>query len=206
MSTIIVDMGSGETCQNDKEIVAKMINGLAKVDTHKHKVIIKWQLFEKILNLKSLNHDVFDYAFNYAKRKGYQTTASIFDMWSMEYLLLYDIPFVKLACRKYLYKYLHTLERRDADVVVSISDLAQKTIIGQARHLCCVPEYPASRVKYESIFCGGLRVGISDHTKDFRLFKEYEPYYYEAHFKLPDSEGKDSGLWARTPEQWGGIL
>ena len=41
---IILDFGSGETCNNDVGTAYRMIDELEKVDTRRHNVVIKWQL------------------------------------------------------------------------------------------------------------------------------------------------------------------
>jgi hypothetical protein len=46
---------------------------------------------------------VFEYAYYYARDKGYKTTASVFDEFSLYCLLKYNIPFVKIANRPDLY-------------------------------------------------------------------------------------------------------
>lgn len=203
---IIVDMGSGETCRNDTVIVKQMIDALASVSSHKQQIVIKWQLFEKVGDLLPLKHSVFEYAWQYAEMYDFQTTASIFDDASLAYLLKFNPPFVKIACREYLYKYINKINRWDIRAIVSINHPKQKAIIGKANYLCCVPEYPANRTVYESMFGGNLSVGISDHTPDFRLYKQYQPYIFESHFKLQDSIGADNGAWAKTPQQWAEIL
>ena len=170
--------------------------------THKNEIVIKWQLFTEIGDLLPLDHNVFEWAYQYAEMHDFKTTASVFDNESLDYLLHFKVPFIKLACRDYLFKYLRKIERHDVTAIISIREPQQKAIVGQARYLCCVPEYPAKAKMYESIFGGSLSVGISDHTSDFMLYKKYEPLFYESHFKLPDSEGADNGPWSKTPEQW----
>ena len=90
---IILDFGSGATSKNDVTTVKRMIDELAAVDTGKHTIVIKWQLFTDCPPNEPLEYRVFDYAYQYAKYLGYKTTASVFDMESLCYLLSYDIPF-----------------------------------------------------------------------------------------------------------------
>ena len=203
---IIIDMGSGETCQNDEHIVQRMIDELAAVCTHKDEVVLKWQLFEEMPTLEPLRHEVYAYAVAYAEKKDFKTTASVFDGPSLEYLIKWKPPFIKLACREYLLRYLKTIERHDIKAIVSIASPNRKSYIGKANYLCCVPKYPASPNEYESMFWGNLSVGISDHTSDFRLYTKYQPWIYESHFKLEDSIGADAGPWSKTPAQWREIL
>jgi hypothetical protein len=209
---IIVDMGSGETCRNDTREIARMIYALKQVDTGKHEVVIKWQLFESIPPLKPLTVFNFSLARQIASDMGYQTTASVFDDASIAFLLSEGVPWIKIAARPHLYHYVD--DYPDTRFVVSVAhpqvtgiwDIFGDDMGHRARLMYCVPEYPATSSKYESLFGENLHVGISDHTPDFRLFRRYRPMTYEAHFKMPDSTGADSGPWARTPEQWAEIL
>jgi len=213
MSKIIIDMGSGETCHNDKSEVRRMIDGLAAVDGHHHEVYIKWQLFTKVpAPVPPLDHEVYDYAVKYADLTyGYQTFASVFDYPSLNYLLDYHPPALKVACRPYLYMLLRNMPR-DTPVYVSIGDVAYAPLLREMfpgyelRFLYCIPEYPANQTAYETLFGYNLSVGISDHSPDLRLFGEYQPLYYERHMKLADSTGLDAGPHASTPEELGAIL
>ena len=90
---IILDFGSGNTCKNSRRYITQMIDELAAVDTGKQEIVIKWQLFADCQPNIPLEYHVFDYAYQYAKHLGYKTTASVFDMESLCYLLSYDIPF-----------------------------------------------------------------------------------------------------------------
>lgn len=209
---IILDFSGGETCRNNKKTVKKMIDELDRVDTRKHEVIIKWQLFSKSpkpSKPKVLDKDIFDYAYNYAKKYGYMTTASIFDDKSLDFLMTYTIPFIKIACRPGLY---HFIEKIGIEIIVSIELAGMERILNREykgkdiKYLCCIPKYPANYFDYKLIFCDKLWNGISDHTTSLELFKEYESEIYEKHYKLNNSTGKDAGLWAATPEQLKEIL
>jgi len=203
---IILDFGSGETCQNDKDTIDRMIEGLAEVDTGKKEIVIKWQLFRTIPHLKALTYEAFDYAYMKAKGYGYQTTASVFDALTIGFLKNYHVPFFKIAAREDLYRYIPTLIEKGHNVIVSLKDIKYAEILDYYAYLCCVPEYPARIEMYESLFGGNLSVGISDHCTSFYLYKKYQPIFYESHFKLEDSIGADSGSWAKTPKQWAEIL
>ena len=74
-----------------------MIDSMADLDTHKNEIFIKWQLFREAGQNRPLGLQMFDYAYNYARERGYQTTASVFDLESLKFLMTYDIPFVKIA-------------------------------------------------------------------------------------------------------------
>ena len=190
---IILDAGSGNTCKNDLDYVEKMIYELVKVDTGKHEICIKWQLFKDAPPNTPLDIRVFEFAYNYAETYGYQTTASVFDEKSLEYLMLYDVPFVKIANRPDLYHLAGVVAGFGVPALVS------------GRDMFCVSEYPATVEQYEKL---GLYEGckISDHTTDFTLYHKYKPSVYEIHYKLADSTGLDSGEFARQATQLKEIL
>ena len=190
---IILDFGSGNTCKNDLNYVEKMIDELVKVDTGKHEVVIKWQLFKDAPPNTPLDPKVFEFAYNCAEIYGYRTTASVFDEKSLEYLMLFDVPFVKIANRPDLYYLAGKAAGFGVPALVS------------GRDLFCVSEYPATVEQYEKL---GLfpKCKISDHTTDFMLYNKYKPSVYECHYKLDDSTGLDAGPFARTPEQLKEIL
>ena len=205
---IILDFGSGNTCQNDFTIIRRMIDELKEVDTGKHEVVIKWQLFTDCPPNEPLHRRVFNYACAYAYKKGYQTTASVFDADSLQFLLTYDIPFVKIANRPDLY-WLAGEVPENIPVYYSVGDrfVEQDLGEGQDEILYCVSKYPATVSDYEDTFpAGGLCYAISDHTTDFTLYHKYKPSIYECHYKLNDSTGPDSGDFARTPEQLREVL
>ena len=197
---IILDFGSGNSCQNDVTIVKHMVDELKVVDTGKHEIVIKWQLFTDCPPNIPLQLDVFNYAYHYARSLGYKATSSVFDKESLDYLLNYDIPFVKLANRPDLYWLAGEVPRKvpvyvscgENGLVYSIEDANETT-------LCCISEYPATVEQYEKTFFPGLLArGISDHTTDFQLYEQYKPSIYEVHYKLNDSTGPDAGEFART--------
>ena len=207
---IILDFGSGNTCKNSKRYITQMINKLVEVDSRKHDVVVKFQLFKDVPPNILLRHDVFRFAYEYAKEKGYQTTASVFDMDSLQFLLTYEIPFVKLANRPDLYWLAGEVPRKVK--IVASSDGEYFPIHDHL--LLCVSKYPATADDYESRFClenelhgyDNYVVGISDHTTDFTLYHKYKPTIYECHYKLNDSTGPDAGPFSRTPEQLSEIL
>ena len=195
---IILDFGSGNTCENSKRCVTQMIDELAAVDTGKHEVVIKWQLFTDCLPNEPLRRDVFDYAYGYAKEKGYQTTASVFDTDSLQFLLTYDIPFVKLANRPDLYWLAGEVPRK-IPVYKSVHWGGTATVTDTEKTLCCVSKYPAETIDYIVNFTvEALQHGVSDHTTDFALYDVYKPLIYEVHYRLADSTGPDAGEFART--------
>jgi len=213
MSRIIIECGSGETCKNDKSIVRRMIDAIAKLDQGKHEIVYKWQLWldppvGSPPDLTQLDWLVFDYAYSYAEELGYQTTASVFDRAATKLLLGYPIPFVKIAARREFYP-LIDLVPRGVPVLASAPDFSTGETLYSLWNvdvLYCIPQYPASRTLYETTFGGGLYRGISDHTDSVELWHEYRPLVYEKHLKLEDSTGYDAGAHAALPEAFGTIL
>jgi sialic acid synthase SpsE len=214
MSQIILDMGSGNTCKNNLAYVRRMIDELKAVDTGKHEVIIKWQLFEHAPPNERLMWATFDYAYNYALDKGYRTTASVFDMPSLQHLLQFDIPFVKIANRPDLYWLAGEVPRK-IPVYVSISDVqtfwSRPSACNGDEPLWCVSKYPSTLKDYQEIMFREMDVykayaNISDHTTDFQLWNRYRPRIIEWHYKLDDSTGPDAGEFARTPAMLAEIL
>ena len=203
---IITDFGSGNTCLNNFDYVKRMVEALAMIDSHNHEVVIKWQLFVSAGQNVPLNRGIFARAVEFAWGHGYRTTASVFDVPSLEFLLRatysFDIPFVKLANNPRV----QYLASRVPEGVRVIRSIGSKDEFGPDT-MCCVSEYPAEAKKYKSTFTRKqLSAGISDHTTDWALYKEYTPELYEVHFCLDDSTGLDAGPFARRPSQMREIL
>ena len=203
---IILDMGSGETCNNDFGEVKRMIEGVPNTLAD---VFIKWQLFEDIPPLPPLKHDVYLYARDIAERRGFATGSSVFDEASLEFLLSTDPAFVKIACRPHLYPLLEKIPKA-VPIVVSVGNDYDHRMIERsyprAMILCCVAKYPAEYVDFAGFSDEYLRAGISDHTEDWRLHDLYKPEVYECHYKLEDSTGLDALPFSRTPKQLEAIL
>ena len=220
MAEIILDAGSGNTCKNDIKYVERMIDELAAIDTGKHEIIIKWQLFEEAPPNIPLDWGVFFHAYQYGWQRGYKTTASVSNKDCLDFLLTYEVPFVKIANRPNLYWLAEEVPRK-IPVYISYSDLS---LIDWNFYrynnfpLLCISEYPATIDQYIKTFDGGADgdfnmrylmgygCGISDHTTDFELWNKYQPKIYECHYKLADSTGLDAGDFARTPEQLKEVL
>lgn len=209
--TFILDMGSGNTCKNDINYMGKMVDAIAEIDP-KRKIILKWQLFRKAGDNTPLDRTNFEIMYHYSKELGYKTTASVFDKESLDFLLKFDIPFVKIAKRPDLYWLIGEVPRK-IPVIVSYNptDVGfakdengfSNNFMFKDKDICCISKYPCDITDYEKDFCKyDLQYGISDHTTDWNLFREYRPEeVYECHFKLKDSTGPDAGDFARTPEQ-----
>jgi sialic acid synthase SpsE len=214
MSKIILDAGSGNTCRNDTNYIQLMYDKLKAVDTGKHEVIIKWQLFEKAGDNIPLLPECFEFAYTYGTALGYKVTSSVFDKNSLDFLLGFNPCFVKIANNRKLDWLIGEVPRK-VPVIISAENInpATKWLQVEAcisdfdRALCCVSKYPAEFNDYVTNFTGHqLHCGISDHTTDFSLFLEYEPSIIEWHYKLSDSTGLDAGPFARTPEQLSEVL
>lgn len=193
---IILDFGSGNTCKNDKGYIKRMIDELHKVDP-KRKCVIKWQLFKECGGNTPLTQESFDYAYNYAKKEyDRKTTASVFDKESLDFLLTYKVPFIKIANRKELYwlaMYIKDL------ALISNDDIE---LVKKLDLMYCVSKYPAKLEDYPE----NIDV-ISDHTTNWDLYKRNKPIIHECHYALEDSTGLDveCGI-CRTPKQLKEIL
>ena len=215
MSKIILDFGSGNSCCNDKAIIKRMYDELKTVDTGKHEIIVKWQLFQDWYGNTPLTHEAFDYAYQYGKSLGYKVTSSVFDKPSLDFLLEYDVPFIKLANNRAL-NYLIGEIPRKIPICVSIGeyDPAMQYFkdswafpLQNDMRIHCVSSYPAKYDDYIAAFSPGqLHEGISDHTTCFSLFGKFEPQLIEWHYGLQDSTGLDAGPFMRTPEMLREVL
>ena len=205
MSIIVLDFGSGNTCKNKKEYIKTMYDELKKVDTGKNEIIVKWQLFSIAGDNIPLTQDMFDYAYNYGKELGYKVTSSIFDKESLEFLLQYKIPFVKIANNRMLDFLIKYIPRSIPLYISKARDLFGNYKNKIVEEFWCVSKYPATIEDYEKL---PLKIGcnISDHTTDFELFNKYQPKICEMHYKLDYSTGLDAGEFSRTPEQLKEIL
>ncbi len=203
---IILDFGSGNSCLNRWNIAKRMIDSLAEVDEF-FQTTIKWQLFEDCHPNIPLDRSIFYDAFYYANDQGFKTTASVFDLDSLNFLLTFNIPFVKIANRRDLDWLIGEVPRKIPIIrSVALKDNNWNLYFGNVRNLCCVSEYPAFIDSYVPFGAANLTNGISDHTTDWTLYRKYQPEIYEVHFRLEDTTGPDSGPFARVPEQVREIL
>lgn len=195
---IILDLGSGNTCKNDRDIVEEMLNSIFDIDHGEKEVVLKWQLFQDEPPNVPLDRDVFACAYGLAIY-AYGVTASVFDRDSLEFLQQFSVPFIKIPCRPQLYKL-----ARNINAVVSYKHVP----INARNYMCCIPKYPATVSDYEKQFTPEqLAQGISDHTEGFELYHKYQPRIYEKHFVLEhDSDNPDAGPFAATPKELGEIL
>lgn len=198
MSQIILDIGSGKSLP-DWDTARKVIDAVAEIDTDKHEVVFKTQLFESAPPNEPLSHSLFCIIYNYAKERGYKCTSSVFDKPSLDFLLQFDIPFVKIACRPDLYWLIGEVPRR-VPVYMSRSPIANfRHNVDYYKVNCvlyCVPEYPAKLENYPPL----VKYGYSDHTVGLELWNKYSPDIWEKHIVLTrDAGNPDSGSFALTP-------
>ncbi len=198
---IILDMGSGNSCRNDKRIVDRMIREIAQFNTDKP-VILKWQLFRDAPPNVPLDRECFKYAYDLAWRLGYQATASVFDLDSLRYLMGFDVPFVKIACRPDLYEL-----AKYSTKPVYISTAESGFNLPCEVRLACVRQYPATLWDYELTFTPEELKRVSDHTVGWELYYKYNCEIIEKHFvheRSPDNP--DAGPFAVTPEELAEVL
>ena len=185
---IILDFGNGSVCLNDRDNIKTMIDRLADVDIDR-KIVIKWQLFLNIPPKLSLRRDLFDFAYKYAADLGFMTTASVFDLDSLDFLLRYHVPFVKLANQPQMWRYTDDVPR-SVDLYVSVGserDFKWMWYKKPTGVMACVSEYPATIDDYYETFGEKiLKAGISDHTDNISLYKAYRPRLYEKHYTVPE--------------------
>ncbi len=197
---IIADVGSGNGKGNDIGYHKELIDSLEGKD-----VIIKYQLFLDTPPNIPLKREVFRRAYNYAKKKGIQVTASVFDIPSLEFLQEFEIPFIKLANNPICYKLARLIH---TPMIVSYPSIAEMGKRKDIKPLCCVSRYPAQTIQYEKNFSSyWLTQGISDHTEGFDLYHKYQPEIWEKHYILKhDKNNPDGGVFAMTPSDLQKIL
>lgn len=206
MAQIILDI-SANTHSNDEAYYKRMIDELAKVDTHKHEVILKWQLFEEAGDNLPADTRLFYKMADWARTThGYITTASVFDLISLD-----DLVFIEILFENYKLPFIKIANRRDLDWL--IGEIPRKYVVyksvGTSKEylhenetpLFCVSEYPAPISKYPA-----RTTYLSDHTVGLELWHRNKPRIWEKHYKLPDSTGPDAGPFAITPSELKEIL
>jgi hypothetical protein len=211
MKEIILDI-SANTTKNDNEYVKNMIDQIKLIDTGKHKIIFKPQLFDYAGDNIVMKHRHFKYIYNYCQSVGYQCTASVFDEANLDFILGFDVPFIKIACRDDLRYLIDEIPRR-IPVYYSVDTPYFKDIYNSIQ-LVCIPKYPALVYDYEKLInkiqdedCYYNFNGISDYTQGFELFNNTQFGIHEFHYALEDSTGLDaeSGV-CKTPKMLKEIL
>lgn len=202
MSEIVLDMGSGNG--NRDTTAERAIDAVAAIDSHKHKVILKYQLWSfdnPQGNNRWLDWALFQHLYYYGEEKGYQVTSSVFDYGALEYLLTLKVPFVKLANRPDTWNLLGDVPRRIPVYISNYPEDCGWRDSGIVTSLACVSKYPATIQEYEWIPYLNKFLGISDHTVGLELYHKYRPTIFEKHFCLErSSDNLDSGPFALDPE------
>ena len=143
---------------------------------------------------------MFEYAYRLGTDAGYDVTSSVFDTESLDFLLEFDVPFIKLANRPEYRALAKKIPRLPVMISYSNSDEIQvgKNIIP----LCCVSSYPASVKEYHKNFdFADLQAGVSDHTEGLNLYKIVKPAWWEKHYVLErGGDNPDAGVFAMVPE------
>jgi len=205
MTQIVLDM-SANTTKNDNAYLKRMLDELRAVDTGKHEIIIKAQLFMSAGQNIRMTASHFDCMYKYAQALGYKCTASVFDKRSLNTLLDYDIPFVKIANDKEKRLLIGDIPRKYRVYFSYTENKPIPYLDANVHEMFCISEYPADIDKYlnnSGYFTGSK---ISDHTIGTELFKYGGIEVWEKHYKLKDSTGLDAGSWAITPEELAEIL
>ena len=214
--TLVIDVGSGASLP-DSVTARRFVDAIKGVDTGKHKIVLKAQLFASVPPNIPLGYEVFHELYTYGEAAGYGVTASVFDVASLRHLLTYVVPFVKIACRPVLYWLAGEVPRK-VRVYRSIrrghaaTPFPEPHSEYEIRDLLCIPEYPADAKDYDREVRSARDhslAGISDHTVGWDLFRAQTREHrgrrhgvalWEKHFILPDTTGPDVGPWACTPE------
>jgi len=204
----IADIGSGNTL-TDADTAIKLIDEVIKRDTGKHEVIFKTQLFREAPPNKPLLQYVFAGAWSHAKSNGYHLTSSVFDQWSLDFLLEWDtkawpLPFIKIACRPDLYWLIGEIPRRIPVYCSTSGNILNYDV----DTMYCVREYPANVHSYDYAWELGCAF-ISDHTEGLGMFKEHytDTMAWEKHVCLEHTpDNPDAGAFAVLPEELEEIL
>ena len=200
MKQIILDCGSGNTCGNDMSRVMQMIDSVPKLNGPE--IILKWQLFKEAGENIPLERGIFDFAYAYAETQGFKTTASVFDIGSLNFLLQYSVPFIKIANNRQL-DCLTGFVPRYIPVYLSWNGVDESVYPFIDELLACESKYPATIADYLANFSiSELEDAVSDHTVGIELYRRYKPRIWEKHWVLErDPNNPDAGPFAITPNE-----
>lgn len=201
---LILDLGSGCSIP-DFATGKRIIDSVAAVDTKKHDIIFKAQLFKDIPPNKPLDRMIFSRLKDYAEEAGYNMTASVFDKPSLDFLLVLHPVFVKIAAPPE-YRWLIGKVPRDIPVYASNYSNGLNTY-----SFACISKYPAAVEDYLAIPWINHYDGISDHTVGWELWDLLSPQMgkWEKHYTLehlPHEVNPDAGPFAVTAEELKEIL
>jgi sialic acid synthase SpsE len=194
---LVLDCGSGNGRGNEWAYQKELIDAIKSVDTGKHDIVLKYQLFQSAPPNVPLKPYIFMKAHEYGSSLGYKVTASVFDKQSLNFLLRLDPCFVKIACRPDLYCLIGEVPRK-TNVFVS-KDIRIKPFpsfgLPRILYLQCIPEYPAHFEDYNDKY-----PYISDHTEGWDIYNKYKPDLLEKHIVIERSpDNPDSGSFAILP-------
>jgi len=215
MAQIILDI-SANTHKNNEKIIKFMIDLVKKMDSGKHEIIFKGQLFKEAPPNIPTDPWIFQYMHEYAMYNGYKCTSSVFDKESLEILLDYEIPFIKIPCRAKVYNLIGYIPRK-IPCYISMNPKVIGEYFKKAKQLYdnnpedkllfCIPRYPAPIEEYITYYNNYLYNGISDHTIGLELWYKYKPPIWEKHYVLEhDKNNPDGGTFAITPKELEEIL
>jgi sialic acid synthase SpsE len=204
MQRIVVEFGSGNTCKNDRGRIREMIDAVDSLDGQQREIVFKWQLFKSAPPNVPMTHEAFVFAWQYAWGRGYKTTASVFDTESLDFLLRFDVPFIKIACRPQLYELAKNIR---VPVYMSFSDMVSASNY-EVTPMACVPEYPATLEEYERRFSAAdLQRAVSDHSPGWDLFWKWRPGIIEKHVVDFREDGNpDAGPFAVTIDELSEVI
>ncbi len=199
MSIIILDIGAANIHKNNVDEALKLIDEIKVNDPGNHKIIIKAQLFENESPNVPLHKETFMAIYYRSLKHKYKCTASVFDEKSLNFLLEFEIPFIKIANRVDKYDLIDSIPR---GIRVIYSYSTYRKHFENCKHLACISEYPAKFGDYEDNFkLSELKAGISDHTSGLRLYRVYRPRIWEKHIVLKhDPDNIDAGKFAILPQ------
>jgi len=206
MAQVIFDLGSGLSTHNDQYYIRSIMDSIKAADTGKHEVVLKFQLFSDQPPNMPLDQLMFNAAYEYGAKLGYKVTASVFDAPSLKFLLNFEVPFIKIACRPELYWIIGEVPRK-LSVYCSVADLGDAVPDGVEVAMLCVPKYPADIAEYRALYDNRLSGAISDHTAGLALFNELKPKIWEKHFVYErEPANPDAGPFALTVEDLESLL
>lgn len=195
---IILDCAGGNNCKNSIDYACGMVKAISNLNLPD--VVIKWQLFKEAGDNIPLNHEVFERAYRYAAILRLRTTASVFDKESLDFLMTFGVPFIKIANNAKSQALLDDIPE-NMPIIYSTDKPDFKLSRDNTNIIYCVSKYPAKEKDYDK-FGDKLKKGISDHTINWNLYRKYKPEIYECHFCLDDSTGLDAGEFARRPKDF----
>lgn len=86
---IVIDCGSGMPCENNTDVVQKMVDRIEKKITNDKDIVLLWHMFQVNKENVPLRGNVFNYAYCAAKYKSYKTAACVYDIDSLNFILRY---------------------------------------------------------------------------------------------------------------------